>query len=417
MQNVYAEISKGYNFYGNTDPVSLIHTYGSPLYVYNEPLLRTRCRELKNLLSYPHFSVNYAVKANSNIDILKIVKSEGLCVDTVSAGEIFLVLKAGFDPKDILYTANNISTTEMRYAIGRNIKISVDSLSQLENYGRINPGGNVVIRFNPGIGAGHHQKVITGGKKTKFGVDPAFLPEIKKLCGQYSLKVIGINQHIGSLFMDSDPYVQSMESILSIAKHFDDIEFVDLGGGFGIPYHKNDKSNRLDLNELGTKLDTVINNWVKEYGKNITVMIEPGRYIAAECGIVLGSVHAVKFNYNKKYIGTDIGFNVMSRPVLYDSHHEVEIYRNSDIASETEESVTIVGNICESGDIIAHDRMLPQIHEGDILGVLDSGAYGFSMSSNYNCRLRPAEVLIDTDGNDRLIRRRDTLEDLLLHFS
>jgi diaminopimelate decarboxylase len=216
--------------------------------------------------------------------------------------------------------------------------------------------------------------------------------------------------------MDSNAYLQSTASILSIATQFDDLEFIDLGGGFGIPYKKQSDQPRLDLTELGEQLSNIIHNWVKGFGKEIEFKIEPGRYIVAEAGILLGKVNAVKTNYTIKYIGTDLGFNVLIRPAMYDSHHDVEIYRQSDVPSLKEESVRIVGNICETGDIIAKDRVLPEIFENDILGVMDSGAYGYSMSSNYNNRLRPAEVLIETDGNPRLIRRRDTLEDLVQNF-
>jgi diaminopimelate decarboxylase len=216
--------------------------------------------------------------------------------------------------------------------------------------------------------------------------------------------------------MESDAYMASTENILSIARQFDDLEFIDLGGGFGIPYRKQDNQSRLDLKDLGEKLTEVILSWVKEYGKQIEFKVEPGRYIVAESSILLGTVNALKTNYSIKYVGTDLGFNVLLRPAMYDSHHDVEVYRKSDRPSEKEEHVRIVGNICESGDIIARDRKLPEIFEEDILGIMDSGAYGYSMSSNYNLRLRPAEVLIDADGHSRLIRRRDTFEDLVSNF-
>jgi diaminopimelate decarboxylase len=216
--------------------------------------------------------------------------------------------------------------------------------------------------------------------------------------------------------MDGENYIRSTENILHVAKQFPDLQFVDLGGGFGIPYQKQNNQARLDLKILGEKLSGVIQNWIKEYGKEIEIKIEPGRYIVAESSIILGRVNSVKTNYDIKYVGTDVGFNVLVRPAMYDSHHDIEIYRSENIVSEKEEIVRIVGNICETGDIIAKDRKLPEIFEKDILGVLDSGAYGYSMSSNYNNRLRPAEVLIQEDGNPRLIRRRDTLEDLVRNF-
>jgi diaminopimelate decarboxylase len=416
MNYIYSRVSFEKKFFGNTDPVQLSEKYGTPLYVYNENILRKRCRDLKGLISYSNFAVNYSLKANSNLELLKIVSSEGLQVDAMSPGEIYLNILAGYKPGEILYISNNVGEEEFRYAINAGVKISVDSVSQMETFGRINPGGRVAFRVNPGFGAGHHEKVTTAGRKTKFGIEMRSIPEVKRIITEYNLKLIGINQHIGSLFMDSEAYLNSAKNILSIARQFDDLEFIDLGGGFGIPYKKQSDQPRLDLKELGEELSEIIQSWVKDYGKNVEIIIEPGRYIVAESGILLGKVHAVKTNYNIKYIGTDLGFNVLVRPVMYDSHHDIEIYREDSTASLNEELVTIVGNICETGDIIAKDRSLPEIHEKDILGVLDSGAYGYSMSSNYNCRLRPAEVLITADGNPRLIRRRDTLDDLIRNF-
>jgi diaminopimelate decarboxylase len=416
MNYIYSKVSKEKNFFGNTDPVHLTEKFGTPLYVYNENLLRKRCGELKNLIDYRHFKVNYSPKANSNLELLKIIRDEGLKVDAMSPGEIYVNMLAGYKPEEIFYISNNVSEEEFMYAIHAGVNISVDSVSQLELLGRLNPGSRVAFRINPGVGAGHHEKVMTGGKKTKFGIEMRFIPNVKRILEEYNLTLTGINQHIGSLFMDGNAYLESTENILSIARQFDDLEFIDLGGGFGIPYQKQANQPRLNLNELGIKLSVVIQNWVKSYGKEIEFKIEPGRYIVAESSILLGRVNAVKMNYEIKYVGTDLGFNVLIRPAMYDSHHDVEIYRRNGIPSAKEETVRIVGNICETGDIIAKDRSLPEIFEDDILGVLDSGAYGYSMSSNYNNRLRPAEVLINTDGSYRLIRRRDTLEDLVRNF-
>lgn len=407
-------VSKKQNFYMGNSPIELVAKYGSPLYVYNETMLRKRCREIKNLVRYKKFNAHYSVKANSNIELLKIVHQEGLFADAMSPGEIFVEQKAGFKPNEILFICNNVSRSEMSYAIKKGVAVSVDSISQLEVFGQINPGGEVFVRFNPGIGVGHSEKVITGGKTTKFGVELKDVATVKSILKKNNLKLIGINQHLGSQFLSWFEYVNAMNAILSIASMFDDIRIVDLGGGFGIPYHKQDNAHRLDLSELGSELNNSFEKWVQNYGKEIEFRVEPGRYIVAECGILLGSVHTKKQNDYKKYVGTDIGFNVMMRKVLYDSYHDIEIYRKGGVDTQTEEKVMIVGNICESGDIIATERLLPTISEGDTIGVLDTGAYGYCMSSNYNNRLRPAEVLIQTDGSVRLIRRREKLQDLLL---
>lgn len=415
MKNYYTEQT---DFYGNTNPSKLLKKYGSPLYVYNEAILRKRCREMADLVSYPNFKVNYSIKANSNIHLLKIVREEGICADAISPGEIFILQKAGFNPQEIFYISNNVSKQEMEFAIQRGITISIDSISQLKQFGAINPGGKVAIRINPGIGAGHSEKVVTAGNNTKFGIHPEFIPEVKRILKEYNLKLTGINQHIGSLFMDPKPYIEAAKNLLVIAENFEGLEFIDFGGGFGIPYHKQDGEKRLDLNALGQQLTDIINSWTAKHQVYPVFQIEPGRYIVAECGVLLGTVYATKQGYNTTYVGTDLGFNVLIRPAMYNSYHDVEVYDNNGILIKSTEcqNTTVVGNICESGDIIAKGRTLPLIKEGDIVAIMDAGAYGYSMASNYNHRLRPAEVLIDQNGNDVLIRRRDTFDDLIRSF-
>lgn len=409
--------TKDINFYGNSTPLQLVEKYNTPLYVYNETILRKQCRAIKNLVSYDNFIVNYSAKANTNLSILRIVKDEGLSVDAMSPGEIFIEFKAGFKPEEILFICNNVSDEEMMYAINAGVLVSVDSISQLDRYGRLNKGGKVAIRMNPGVGTGHHENVVTGGKNTKFGIDPASVEEITEILKKHQLHLVGINQHIGSLFLTADTYIEAAKFLLSFAEYFPELEFVDFGGGFGIPYHKENAEQPLDLISLGNNLQELIDKWISKTGRRITVKVEPGRFIVAECGVLLGKVHSIKINGGKKYIGTDIGFNVLARPVMYDAYHEIEIYSNNARDITNKEPVTIVGNICETGDIIAKDRILPKLLEGDVLGILDAGAYGMAMSSNYNCRLRPAEVLITRDGKDILIRKREELDDLLRHFT
>ena len=392
----------------------LIKKYGSPLYVYDERILRKSCREMHNLLPKKNLRVNYSAKANSNIEILKIVRDEDIDVDAMSPGEIYVQKLAGYNADRIFYIGNNVSKEEMQYAINEKVLVSVDSLAQLESFGQINPGGDVAVRFNPGIGTGHHQKVVTAGKKTKFGVQKDFIPQVKAILEKYNLNLVGIDQHIGSFFLEPDAYIKGVESLLEIATQFSGLKFIDMGGGFGVPYHEGEC--RLDLKELSEKLNAVLDEFLKDYdNKDVIFKIEPGRYIPAECGVLLGEVYSVKENYGTTYVGTDLGFNVLMRPVLYDSYHAITIIK-SNKSENGKEVATIVGNICESGDIIANEREMRKVSEGDIVAVGNAGAYGFSMSSNYNCRLKPAEVLIDKDGNDRLIRRRDTIEDLIRNF-
>jgi diaminopimelate decarboxylase len=402
-------------FFGKSKPSRLLREFGSPLYLYNEAILRERCREMAGLISCSRFKPNYSTKANSSPELLKIIREEGFDADAMSPGEIHILLASGFKPEEILFVANNISTGEMEYALNKGVLISCDSISQLCRYGRLNPGGAAVVRFNTGIGAGHHEKVITGGENTKFGVNIELSGEVRAVLKEYRLRLVGINQHIGSLFMEAAPYVASVKSLLSVAEKFEELEFIDMGGGIGIPYHKQDGQKRMDLEDLGGRLSELLMNWAAVRHKDTKVKMEPGRYITAECGVLLGTVHAVKQNSSRTYIGTDIGFNVLIRPAMYDSYHDIEIYENDEIIkSDQKNVVTVTGNICETGDILAKDRELPPVMEGNIIAIMDAGAYGYSMSSNYNCRLRPAEVLIGMDGTPRLIRRRETMEDLMM---
>lgn len=416
MANVRSSYSDAVHFYGKEDPRELVARYGSPLYVYNERILRERCRDLVGLCSLPGFRVNYSAKANSNPMLLRVIRSEGCVVDAMSPGELHLNELAGFTPDEITYVCNNVSEEELKQAASHGCVVSVDSLSQLKSFGNAVPGGRVMIRFNPGIGAGHSSKVVTGGKKTKFGVDPDMLPQVQNILAQYDLKLVGINQHIGSLFMEASPYLDAMKVLLAMAEHLLDLgyplEVIDFGGGFGMPYHKYEGEPRMDMKALGEAIHTCLSDWVEKTGYTGAFFVEPGRYVVAECGAVLGTVQATKNNGPHLYAGTDIGFNVLARPMLYDAFHDVEIFREKGQPDETLVEQTIVGNICESGDILAKDRKLPLIRKGDVIAMLDAGAYGWVMASTYNNRLRPAEVLIDMEGKARLIRRRETMADI-----
>lgn len=413
MQSYFSAQNK---LYGCQRPDDLLEQFGSPLYVYNEAILRSRCRDMARLIGYPKYKANYSTKANANAALLRIIREEGLHADAMSPGEIHVLLASGFQPEEIFYIGNNVSAEEMAFAVERGITVSTDSLSQLRLFGRNFPGASVAVRLNPGVGAGHHEKVVTGGKKTKFGINTDCIPEITSVLKEYKLHLKGINQHIGSLFMEGQPYIEGLKSILDSARRFEGLEFIDLGGGFGIPYHKQQGQAPLELSAFGARLTELLEEWARQHAPGILFKTEPGRYIVAECGVLLGTVYSVKENAGTVYIGTDLGFNCLVRPVMYDSHHDVEVYPARFHGTAELKKVTVVGNICESGDIIAKDRLLPETQEGDVLGIMDAGAYGYSMASNYNNRLRPAEVLIQLDGTPRLIRRRDTLADLLQNF-
>lgn len=403
-------------FWENTDPVRLADQYGSPLYVYNERILRERCREMRDLVDYPNFHVNYSAKANTNLSLLRIIREEGLYIDAMSLGEIAIEEAAEFDAKHIFFISNNVSPEEMAEVIRKGIYVGVDSVSQLEMFGQLCPGGKVCVRLNTGVGAGHNAKVVTGGHETKFGIDPELYDEMRRVSDKYGLHLTGINQHIGSGFLTSEEFLEGTRRLLEVCMDYPELETIDLGGGFGIPYHKADGQDRLDLAPLGEALSKMFKEFAAAYGRKVEIKIEPGRYIVAECCVLLGTVYDTKTVYENRFAGTDLGFNVLVRPVMYDAWHDVEIYRPNGEDTGKRQVVSVVGNICESGDAIAPKRELPEILKGDLIGVMDAGAYGYSMSSNYNSRLRPAEVLITTEGEVKLIRRRDRLEDLLAGF-
>ena len=413
MLEVRASYTRKINFFKGRNQFELIKEYGSPLYVYNEDILRASCREMKSLLQVDNSVVYYSAKANANPHLLRIVREEGLMADSMSPGELALDKAAGFTRDEINYVCNNVSGEELALAAREAHLVSVDSLAQLEEFGRQVPGGEVMIRVNPERGGGHHEKVITAGKNTKFGINAEYFPDVREICSRCKLTVVGLNLHLGSLIMEPDLYLSAMNWMLGLVEEFPDVRYLDFGGGFGIPYHKYAGEERLDLSEFSEKATGLLKDWAAKTGYTGRFGIEPGRYVMAECGLCLGSVTAAKNNAGTCYACTDIGFNILPRPMLYDAFHDVEIYASDGAAATRKEMPqTIVGNICESGDILVKDYVLPEIKQGDVLGFLDAGAYCYSMASSYTQRVRPAELLIRSDGSLKLIRRRETVEDI-----
>ena len=405
------------DFFKGNNPEDIAVRYGTPVYVYNEEILRERMHTVAQVVTKYPYTANYSIKANTNIHLLRMALEEGDNCDAMSVGELMMLEKAGFPVERIFFVPNNVSADELQYAIDKGIMTSLDSLSQLELFGQLNPGGKCAVRINPGVGAGHHEKVVTAGKKTKFGVAEEDIDQIFEIAKKYHLTIAGINQHIGSLFMDPEPYLKAVENLLRIAMRFENLEFIDFGGGYGIPYHKLDDEAEFPMEDFKKRLEPILDAFVEKYGKAPLFKSEPGRYCVAEGSVILGRVHAVKQNAGVKYAGTDIGMNVLVRPSMYDSWHDVEILRNGKVVERKElQEITVVGNICESGDIIAKNRQLPEMKVGDLACVLDTGAYGYSMCSTYNSRPRPAEVLIGKDGSLKVIRRKETLEDLFRYF-
>lgn len=403
------------NFFGNNTAESLLEKFGSPLYVYNENILRNCMRTVKNIIKKYPYTANFSIKANSNIHIIKLAIEEGLNCDAVSINEVKVLIHAGQEISKIFYIPNNVSADELQEAIDLGVMTSLDSLDQLELYGKLNRGGRCAIRINPGVGAGHHAKVITAGKNTKFAIASDDVDAAIEIASKYDLKIVGINQHVGSLFMDPEPFLKSVSNLLVMAEKFENLEFIDFGGGYGVPYHKLNDEKPFDFEELTCKMEALLDKYVSEAGYAPLFKTEPGRYVCCEGGVLLGRINATKNNAGKKYAGSDIGMTTLVRPSLYDSWHDIEIIRDGKVlkADSPREVVTVTGNICESGDILAKERELPVIKTGDAVCILDAGAYGYSMCSEYNSRFKPAEIMIEASGEAKIIRRRQTMEDLL----
>jgi diaminopimelate decarboxylase len=386
----------------------LVEMFGSPLYVYDENIIRQKYRELNEAFSLiKNKKILYACKANSNIEIIKILREEGAGIDVVSCGEIYCTLKAGCKKEDILFTGNSLTNDEIKYSIENNILLNVGDISTLERLGKMFPNSNVCIRINPDIGGGHHEHVITGGPESKFGIYYSDINKAISVAKKYNLRIKGIHQHIGSNILDEETFLLAVDVLLKVAINIPNLDFVDFGGGLGIPYKPEDKN--LDLNKLKDLVTKRFNDFLKEYKKDVSFWIEPGRYLVAESGYLLTTVNTLNENPNYKYVCTDSGFNHLIRPTMYGSYHHII---NTSSKNQEMEVVTIVGNICESGDIFARNRKINKVEEGDILAITNAGAYGYSMASNYNSRPLPAEVLVKEDSV-KLIRRRELFEELL----
>jgi diaminopimelate decarboxylase len=400
-------------YLGGLAASALVEEFGSPLYVYEEKTLHTRARELLEAITYPKREIKYACKANTNLEIMKIFREEGMSIDAVSPGEVYSALKAGFDPGQILFTTNNATHEEIEYGMQRGVKINVDSLSQLRFMGERYPGSKVCVRINPNVGAGHHDHVITGGPESKFGIDYTQVDRIKDLSRACEMTIVGIHQHIGSGILQPEKFIQAMDVLLETAEKFDDLTFIDFGGGIGVPYREEDR--RINMKVLGQKISEEFDRFCRSYGRELTLIIEPGRYLVAESGFLLATVTSIKEGQNHRFVGVNSGFNHLVRPAMYGSYHPI---LNADVVDGNRIPQTIAGNLCESGDTFTRneegivDRDLPPFSEGDLVAILNAGAYGYSMASLYNTRPRPAEVLVE-GGRARLIRKRETIEDLV----
>jgi len=383
---------------GTFSPQRLLQKFGSPLYVYDAEMIQTRCQELKK--AFPRMRLYYACKANTNAELIRLIVGAGFDVETVSPGEIATARRVGVPLSRIVFTCGNVSERELVSIVRSGVVVHLDSLTQVEIFGKHFPGRTISVRLNQGIGAGHHAHVITGGPESKFGVDITHVPKLQALAKKYRLRITGLHQHIGSNVLDAAIFLKAMDALFKTALRFPDLKHLDFGGGFGVPYAPGEK--RLSIQKIGRAVQARTKQFFSQYGRKIELSFEPGRYLVAEAGSLLVTVNDVKRNPRKTFVGVDSGMGHLIRPAMYGSHHEIV---NATHPHNKKERVTVAGYYCESGDVLAKDRLIPTPEIGDILCIKNTGAYGYVMSSGYNLRERPAEVLVQRDKTF-LIRKR-----------
>ena len=390
-----------------TQLTALAHKYGSPLYVYDTAKIESQYNRLTDAFSsVKNLKLNYAVKALSNINILKFFKNLGAGLDTVSIQEVHLGLTTGIDPKKIIFTPNGVSLTEIEEVAKLGVQINIDNLSILELFGQKHPEIPVCIRINPHIMAGGNSKISVGHIDSKFGISIHQVPHIKRVVENTGMNVNGIHMHTGSDILDIDTFLRATEILFDVAKQFENIDFIDFGSGFKVPYKEGDIST--DIEQLGVQLSERFNEFCIEYGKEITLMFEPGKFLVSEAGVFLAKVNVVKQTTSTVFAHVDSGFNHLVRPMMYDSYHHITNISN---ITGRDRYYSVVGYICET-DTFGSNRRISEISEEDVLCFHNAGAYCFSMASNYNSRYQPAEVMIH-EGKDYLIRKRQTIKDIL----
>ena len=389
------------------DLLSIVHTYGCPVYVYDAYKIRSQYERLiKAFAAVPSLKINYAMKALSNGSILKLMRKLGAGLDTVSIQEVKLGLHAGFAPEQIIFTPNGVSMEEIEEAASLGVQLNIDNLSILEQFGSKHPQVPVCIRINPHVMAGGNSNISVGHIDSKFGISIHQIPHILRIVENTKMHINGIHMHTGSDILDIEVFLYAAEILFDTAKHFKDLQFIDFGSGFKVPYKEGDIQT--DIEELGEKLSQRFLEFCKGYGRDLTLAFEPGKFLVSEAGFLLVKVNVVKQTTSTVFAGIDSGFNHLIRPMFYGATHFIENLSNLE---GKKRFYTVVGYICET-DTFASNRQIAEISEGDILCFRNAGAYCYTMASNYNSRPRPAEVLW-IDGQAKLIRKAETLEDLL----
>lgn len=392
----------------NTIPyVHIAETFGTPVYVYDAQKITEQFQRLHNAFSsVPRLNLYYAVKANSNLNILKLLHQQGAGLDTVSIEEVKLGLHAGVPPERIIFTPNGVSIDELVEAKDLGVQINIDNLSVLELFGQNFPETPVCVRINPHVMAGGNSNISVGHIDSKFGISIHQVPHIKRIVELTGMKVNGIHMHTGSDILDVDVFLYAAEILFEAALNFSDLEFIDFGSGFKVPYKPNDIETPIE--EFGEKLSQRFNEFCQSYGRELTLSFEPGKFLVSQAGVFIVQVNVVKQTTSTVFAGVNSGFNHLMRPMLYGSYHHIENLSNPE---GKQRFYSVVGYICET-DTFGSNRRIAEVKEGDLLAFHNAGAYCFSMASNYNSRLRPAEVLW-INGQAELIRERENFDDLL----
>ena len=387
--------------------VRLAEKYGSPLYIYESAVMIRQYQRITEAFKGSRVRINYACKALTNINVLKLFRSLGSGLDAVSVQEVALGLRAGFDPQDILFTPNCVSIEEIEEAMELGVRINIDNISILEEFGhKYGSSVPVCIRINPHILAGANHKISTGHIDSKFGISIYQLPHVHRIVETNGMRVEGIHMHTGSDILDVEVFLRATEIMFETAKEFRDLDYIDFGSGFKVPYRNDDVAT--DVEALGEHLSERFNRFCKEYGRELTLIFEPGKFLVSEAGYFVARVNVIKQTTSTLFAGLDTGMNHFIRPMFYDAYHEI---LNVSRPSGKTRIYTVVGYICET-DTFGWNRKITEASDGDYLLFRNAGAYCYAMSSNYNSRFRPAEVLVH-EGKDYLIRKRENMEDLV----
>lgn len=389
-----------------TQLLDVANEFGTPVYVYDETKIIQQYKRLKKAFGPLDVKLHYAMKALTNTNILRIFNKMGSGLDAVSIEEVMLGIQAGFTPESIMYTPNGVSFQEMEDAIALGVMINIDNLSILEAFGaKYGNSVPVCIRLNPHIMAGGHANISVGHIDSKFGISIHQVRHIKRIVDHYGILVTGLHMHTGSDIVDADVFLQGAELLYDAASHFPDLTFMDFGSGFKVAYKENDYLTPIE--EIGSKISESFTSFCEAYGRPLELWFEPGKFLVSESGVLLVSVNVVKQTTSSVFLGVNSGQNHLIRPMFYNAYHRIENVSNP---KGMKKLYTVVGYICET-DTFGYDRPIGEANEGDVLAIYNAGAYGFSMSNNYNSRRRPAEVLF-RKGKGYLIRKRETIEDI-----